>query len=404
MLGLSNALQDGQLHCQSSRVMPMWLPDDLAGPRERCYQLEMLNVLQPADQISRFSPAHPVWQRLCLLILVSMSRRLCIQVTSLQQQCAELERENALLERQAVKARNLGLAVSLQASASSTPGSDLAAAIAAQTSGANIASQSLGSWARASSASAASSGPRAELTAADLAAGGMIPGPGSSASRPSSAQLQAASSGADTDSDEPSEQVTTVTVRPAAAGQQRKGGSSVEFRSSAVAGKPDQSWIKKAADENSDDGHAESGDRIAAYRPEAQEPLPPPPAVLENVTTVSRPPAALAASTPPAQTTATASHAGQISKDAAAQLKSLIVEVAATPLELLEGEYKEFCDDWDLPFDLKPEEHEWFHELLPHDVPGRMGLLTTTPHSPDVSPQGFDRLWCDNKDKKCSYT
>eukprot|EP00878_Enallax_costatus_P028180 GHUV01030400.1.p1 GENE.GHUV01030400.1~~GHUV01030400.1.p1 ORF type:complete len:710 (+),score=283.74 GHUV01030400.1:768-2897(+) len=327
---------------------------------------------------------------------------LCMQVTSLQQRCAELERENALLERQAVKARNLGLAASLEASASSTPGSDLAAAIAAG--GNNSSPSGRGSWARGSSASVGSSGPRAELTAADLAAGGMVIGPGGDGSRPGSAQPQQQGRGdeTDVDSDEPGEHVRSVVVRPAAPAKQQKVGSSIEFRSSVAAGKPDHSWIKKAVDEDPLDSHPEPGDRIAAYRPDEDPPqqqpqqqqqqlalLPPPTAAAEVNTTA---PAAQPAATAAAQATAAPAHAGQLSQEAAAQLKVRIAEIAATPPEQLEQEYKDMCDDWDLPFQLQPEEQELFQGLLPHEVPGRLGLLTAVPHSADEYAAHQSRL------------
>ncbi|KAF8057745.1 Dzip1l [Scenedesmus sp. PABB004] len=241
------------------------------------------------------------------------NRQLSAKAASLQERLHELERLNQQLDREAARARRLGLAASLEAGGGSAG-----------------SSPRLGGWA---TGSVTSSGPHQELTAADLAAG----------------EPDGAAAGNDPDgfSDDGEEggvaagaRPVVIAVKPAAAQPPLK---RVLFD-----GAPDL------------DGAAPPADAIPAFRP-----------------------AAAAAGEPPGDARG---PAGAISQAAAATLRGLTAELAAAlggadaPRDGPAAEaYGEAVADWDKPFDLSPEEKAEFRALLPHDVPGRPGVLCARP-------------------------
>uniref|UniRef100_A0A383WEI0 Cilium assembly protein DZIP1 N-terminal domain-containing protein n=1 Tax=Tetradesmus obliquus TaxID=3088 RepID=A0A383WEI0_TETOB len=311
------------------------------------------------------------WKLAEIQRLQDENRLLQAKVTSLQQELQDLERLNAQLERQAAKARNLGLAASLESGGRSGSPSPLGqqhhlAAPAAHWAGASVNS----------------SGPREELTAADLAAargsGPASPGgededdgvdEGGRGQQGSETAAAAAVAAAVEQGDAP----VPISVRPAAATAGGDGSGSgpaglvkgLLHRFSSK-GKAQQD---EAADATSS---AAAGDNalIPAFRPE------------ESAGTAQR----------PQQQNASVRHDGAISREAAQQLKALVAAMADKPAEQIAADYAEALIDWETPFKLEPEEDAQFGELLPLEMPGRPGLLMAEQHNPQELAANQGRL------------
>ncbi|WIA31396.1 hypothetical protein OEZ86_002295 [Tetradesmus obliquus] len=295
-----------------------------------------------------------------------------LQVTSLQQELRDLERLNAQLERQAAKARNMGLAASLESGGRSGSPSPLGqqhhlAAAAARWAGASVNS----------------SGPREELTAADLAAarGSGPASPGGEDEddgvdedvRGQQGLETAAAAAAAAAAVEQGDAPVPISVRPAAATAGGDGSGSgpaglvkgLLHRFSSK-GKAQQDELADAT------GSAAAGDNalIPAFRPE------------ESAATAQR----------PQQQNASVRHDGAISREAAQQLKALVAAMAEKPAEQVAADYAEALIDWETPFKLEPEEDAQFGELLPLKMPGRPGLLMAAQHHPQELAANQGRL------------
>lgn len=349
-----------------------WLHRGMHGSCDRVSQVN--NTTAPihhcmSDEVSPCHTADTV------AILVFLSVFLDLQVSSLQAQLHDLERLNSQLERQAAKARSLGLAASLDSGGRSPSplGQEAAAGVGGSP------NSPLAGWA---GGSVNSSGPRQELTAADLAAGrsaAASPGEGS------------AESSIDEGEDEQSEQqlgiaqeerqAVAISVKPApAAGS---GGGLVRGLLMKFGGK------SAAARSVSNEGDEDSGvsPKIVAFRPEEQPEASPvqqatEPAAAAQVVQVVQAVQTLHAE--PALPQPGAGAGGSIPREAAQQLASLTAQVAAMLPADLAADYGEACDDWDKPFDLSGEEKQEFAAVLPLEMAGRPGLLMTSSHDQQV--------------------
>jgi hypothetical protein len=292
------------------------------------------------------------------------------QVTSLQEQLHDLERLNAQLERQAAKACNLGLAASLESGGRSGASSQLGqqhplAAAAARWAGASVNS----------------SGPREELTAADLAAarGSGPASPGNDDDEDDEGADERSQQGVKTGVIADSavaaaagqaEEPVSIFIRPAAAAADNDGSSSGPsglvkglLQRFSSKGKAQQVEQAEAADS------AAAGDNtlIPAFRPQEMA----------------------ASAQASAQQGTGVRHDGAISREAAQQLKALVAAMAEKPAEQLAADHAEAFYDWETPFKLEPEEDAQFGELLPLEMPGRPGLLMAAQHSQQVCMQAW---------------
>jgi hypothetical protein len=221
-------------------------------------------------------------------------------VVSLQERLHELEALNACLERRL-------------AAAAATSSS---AALAAAQAGVHEAGLAAPGW-----ASVSSSGPAAELTAADLAAGQPQPQPATTAA-----------AGA-----KPGSKADLVQAIGPADGLDTAGGSG----------------------------------SIPAHRPVAADPA-------------AGPAAAAAAPAAPGPAAA-GNLRGSIDQGAAQQLRTLVAQLCSqqTP-EQLAQEHAELASDWDKPFDLTDAEKAQFRALLPHEASGAPHVLTGAPADAQV--------------------
>lgn len=75
---------------------------------------------------------------------------------------------------------------------------------------------------------------------------------------------------------------------------------------------------------------------------------------------------------------------GSLPREAVDALRNRAAALHALPPEQLAALLGEARDDWDKPFDLSAEEKAAFTALLPHEVPGRPGARTPAPLTSQV--------------------
>ncbi|KAF6250625.1 hypothetical protein COO60DRAFT_1681187 [Scenedesmus sp. NREL 46B-D3] len=286
------------------------------------------------------------------------NRLLHAKVTSLQEQLHDLERLNARLERQAAKSRHIGLAAFPECGArSGTPSplgqqQHLAAAMAVWT------GESLNS-----------SGPREELTAADLAAarGPRPASPGGddhTEGHHEDEQGQQRRTAAGPAAGEQNKESTSISVTLAAAIVNQEGSR----RSSSPAG-----LVKGLLQRFSSKGKAQA----ATEHVEASEAAD---AGDSTLIPAFRPDEPAGSAAPKVQEDASTKHGGTICKEAAQQLKALVAAATEKPAEQLAADYDKAFYDWKKPYELLPEEDAQFGALLPLQMPGRPGLLMASQH------------------------
>jgi hypothetical protein len=225
-----------------------------------------------------------------------------------------------------------------------------------------------------------SSGPREELTAADLAAAR-----GSGQASPGNDGEDAEEDAVDTSGQQgldlspaaaaaaagmQAEEPVAVSVSPAAASAEDEHAG----RSSSSAG-----LVKGLLQRFSSKGKAQQVEQADATEGSAAG---------ETLTLIPafRPEEVAAPAQPPAlqQQAAAVRHDGAISREAAQQLKALVAALSEKPAEQLAADHAEALIDWETPFKLEVEEDAQFGELLPFEMPGRPGLLMAAKHDPHV--------------------
>jgi len=245
-------------------------------------------------------------------------------------------------------------------------------------------------------ASVSSSGPAAELTAADLA----TVGPGQSAS--------AADSATAVDSVQPEQSLESVASDAAAAITAADAGAAAQtmVKADREAGKAALPLVNLNLSNSTTQDSSGGGGHIAAYRPSRDDTaggMASPRTAAAHMAALSQQQqqqqaaasdptnqSSRANGVPSSSTAGPAGARGSIDQAAAQQLRSLVQALAAelSP-EQLEAEYAEVCCDWDKPFDLTEEEKQEFRQQVPLEVAGLQDVLCSQPHTAEVRVQGW---------------